>query len=75
MNDNLTKHILNKGSTHSVVKINNVLFGKRQSIVKLQLMKIYCACFYGSYVTQAWQKATADYCWVYGVIHFTSPAG
>ena len=21
------------------------------------------------------QKATADYCWVYGVIHFTSPAG
>jgi len=25
--------------------------------------------------TQAWQKATADYCWVYGVIHFTSPAG
>jgi len=51
MNDNLTKHILNKGSTHSVVKINNVLFGKRQSIVKLQLMKIYCACFYGSYVT------------------------
>jgi len=53
MNDNLTKHILNKGSTHSVVKINDVLcyFGKRQSIVKLQLMKIYCACFYGSYVT------------------------
>ena len=25
--------------------------------------------------TQAWQKATANYCWVYGVIHFTSPAG
>jgi len=25
--------------------------------------------------TQAWQKAVADYCWVYGVIHFTSPAG
>jgi len=24
---------------------------------------------------QAWQKAMADYCWVYGVIHFTSPAG
>jgi len=21
------------------------------------------------------QKAMADYCWVYGVIHFTSPAG
>jgi len=25
--------------------------------------------------TQAWQKAMANYCWVYGVIHFTSPAG
>jgi len=25
--------------------------------------------------TQARQKATADYFWVYGVIHFTSPAG
>ena len=25
--------------------------------------------------TQARQKATSDYCWVYGVIHFTSPAG
>jgi len=25
--------------------------------------------------TQAWQKATANYCWVYGVIHFKSPAG
>jgi len=25
--------------------------------------------------TQAWQKAMADYCWVYGVIHFTLPAG
>ena len=24
---------------------------------------------------QAWQKAIADYCYVYGVIHFTSPAG
>ena len=24
---------------------------------------------------QAWQKATADYCWVYCVIYFTSPAG
>ena len=25
--------------------------------------------------TQAWQKAMADYCQVYGVIHFTSPEG
>ena len=26
-------------------------------------------------VTAGRQKATADYCWVNGVIHFTSPAG
>ena len=25
--------------------------------------------------SQAWQKVTATYCRVYGVIHFTSPAG
>jgi len=25
--------------------------------------------------TQAWQKAMANYCWVYGVIPFTSPVG
>ena len=24
---------------------------------------------------ESWQKAMANYCWVYGVIHFTSPAG
>jgi len=26
-------------------------------------------------VTQAWQKVTAAYCRVYGMIHFTSPVG
>jgi len=25
--------------------------------------------------TQAWQKVMAAYCQVYGVMHFTSPAG
>jgi len=45
-------------------QINDVLcyFGKRQSIVKLQLMKIYCTGFYGSVLWDLDHAASNAFC-------------
>ena len=45
-------------------QINDVLcyFSKRQSIVKLQLMKIYCSSFYGSVLWDLSHPAISAFC-------------
>jgi len=65
----LTTDINNKTDTehrkHSVCgQMNDVLhyFGKRQSIVKLQLMKIYCSSFYGSVLWDLDHPAIGAFC-------------
>ena len=54
-------------------------FGKRQSIVKLQLMNIYCTSFYGSVLWDLDHPAINAFCatwrkcvwWVWGVPYCT----
>jgi len=60
----MTRQILNKGSTHYVVKlmIYCVILVKRQSIVKLQLTKIYCTSFYGSVLWDLDHPAINAFC-------------
>jgi len=69
----LTKDMNNKAGIeqrkHSLCgQINDVIcyFGKRQSVVRLKLMKTYCTSFYGS-VTMGLESST-NQCFLYHLV-------
>jgi len=63
-NPRFTYLLTYKGSTHYVIKlmIYCVILVKRQSIVKLQLTKIYCTSFYGSVLWDLDHPAINAFC-------------
>ena len=52
-------------------QMNDVLcyFGKRQSIVKLQLMKIYCTSFYGCVLWDLGLPAISAFCAAWKMVY------